>query len=66
MAGMGKTGEMIAMTLRLLKATEKKAADNNQAEGVRLIRAKVEGYRMGLKTRLRPEYVDAVFEKEGF
>ena len=66
MAGMGKTGEMIAMTLRLLKATEKKAADNNQAEGVRLIRAKAEGYRMGLKTCLRPEYVDAVFAKEGF
>ena len=63
--GMGKVATMISQELIFCREKLQKAKEHNP-DGIKIILARVEGYKAGLKTCLRPEYVDAVFAKEGF
>ena len=66
---MKKLDEEIIRTLRYLKEQKEKAAEKSQRswpQELTNIEAKIEGYRMGLQTCLKPELVDALFAREGF
>ena len=63
---MKKVEEDILRVLYSFKATEQKARERNQPEGLACIQSRVEGYRMGLKTCLKAELVDGLFSKAGF
>ena len=65
MPGMGKTAAVISQELTFCREKLQKAKEHNP-DGIKIILARVEGYKAGLKTCLRPEYVDAIFQKEGF
>ena len=61
-----KMERAIAITLRSLEENRKWAENHFRPDAAQNILKKVENYRTALKEFLDPDFVDAVFEKEGF